>query len=418
MIMNMPKSMKIAPMMVAAGFALFFSAQQVIAAESNSPSPFSLLKNKKFKELDSFLQAKQHSYEAGHLSPDALYEQFNFATGNESWLEAQLSTWVKSASTSYVAHLARGRYYVSRAWEARGDKYIDKTPPENIREMSRLNKLATLDLEKSISLTEKPMLSYSLLINVGMATGRSKQSRHWLEEANRIDPDSTYIKIDYLLTLRPRWGGSMEEMQAFVDESKNLLKKQEDINLLQSHVWRSHAFVRWKDHKDYQGCIDYYTKAIDLYDKEVRPFARRGYCYQMLKRYEEALRDYNHVISIAPRNGYVLKSRGALFSKLRRFDEAIVDLIRATEIDPSDGYIWRTLGYTYYSTEKFDKAFASYQKGAARGDADSQQSLGFHYRFGKGVKEDRDKAIYWWKMAAKNGNAQAIHSLQLEGVLP
>lgn len=410
--------MKISPMLLVAGFALFFSAQQVISAENNPSSPHSLLKSKKFKELDSFLQAKQHSYEAGNLGPGALYDQFNFASGDESWLEAHLSAWVKSAPTSYAAHLARGRYYVNRAWEVRGDKYIDKTPPENIREMSRLMKLAIVDLEKSVSLTEKPMLSYSLLINVGMAMGQSKQNRRWLDEANRIDPGNTYIKIGYLLTLRPRWGGSMEEMQAFVDESKKLLKKQEDINLLQSHVWRSYAFVRWNDHKDYQGCIDYYSKAIDLHDKEVRPFARRGYCYHKLKKYEEALRDYNHVISIAPRDGYVLKSRGALYSDLSRFDEAIVDLIRATEIDPSDGYTWRTLGYTYYSTEKFDKAFASYKRGAERGDADSQQSLGFLYRFGKGVKEDRDKAIYWWKMAAKNGNAQAIHSLQLEGVLP
>lgn len=410
--------MKIVPRLLAAGFALFFSIQQVIAADASSPSSFALLKDKKFKELDSFLQAKQHSYEAGNLVPDALYEQFNFASGNESWLETHLSAWIMSAPASYAAHVARGRYYVSRAWEARGDDYISNTPPKNIREMSRLMKLAVVDLEKSIPLTVKPLLSYSLLIDVGMAMGRSEQNRHWLDEANRIDPANTYVKIGYLLTLRPRWGGSIEEMQSFVDESKKLLKKQEDINLLQSHVWRSHAYVRWKDYKDYHGCIDYYSKAIDLHDKEIRPFARRGYCYHKLKKYDEALRDYNRVLSIAPRNGYVLKSRGALYSDLHRFDEAIVDLVRATEINPNDGYTWRTLGYVYYSTEKFDKAFASYQKGAEHGDADSQQSLGFLYRFGKGVKEDRDKAISWWKMAAKNGNAQAIHSLQLEGVLP
>lgn len=410
--------MKIVPRLLAAGFILFFSVQQVIAADASSPSSFALLKNKKFKELDSFLQAKQHSYEAGNLGRDAPYEQFNFASGNESWLETHLSAWIKSAPASYAAHVARGRYYVSRAWEARGDEYISNTPPENIREMSRFMKLAVADLEKSIPLTAKPLLSYSLLINAGMAMGRYEQNRRWLDEENRIDPANTHVKIGYLLTLRPRWGGSMEEMQAFVDESKKLLQKQEDVNLLQSHVWRSHAYVRWKDHNDYHGCIDYYSKAIDLHDKEIRPFARRGYCYHKLKKYEEALRDYNRVLSIAPRNGYVLKSRGALYSDLHRFDEALVDLVRATEINPNDGYTWKTLGYIYYSTEKFDKAFASYRKGAEHGDGDSQQSLGFLYRFGKGVKEDRDKAIYWWKMAAKNGNAQAIHSLQLEGVLP
>jgi tetratricopeptide (TPR) repeat protein len=251
-----------------------------------------------------------------------------------------------------------------------------------------------------------------------MAMGWNEQNRRWLEDANRVDPGNTYVKIDYLLTLRPRWGGSLEEMQAFVDESKGLLQKQEDKNLLQSHVWRSHAFVRWKDHKDYQGCIDYYSKAIELYEKDMRPFARRGYCYQMLKRYEEALRDYSHVISIEPRHEYAHRSRGAVLRDLGRFDEAIADLIRETELNPNDGYAWRNLGYIYYSTEKFDKSFASYQKGAERGDADCQQSLGFLYRFGKGVQKDPDKAIYWWKKKEKNGNAQAIHSLQLEGVLP
>ena len=87
----MQRFMKISLMLLAAGFILFFSAQQVIAAENNSPSPYSLLKDKKFKELDGFLQAKQHSYEAGNLGPGTLYEQFNFASRNESWLEAHLS---------------------------------------------------------------------------------------------------------------------------------------------------------------------------------------------------------------------------------------------------------------------------------------------------------------------------------------
>jgi TPR repeat protein len=61
--------------------------------------------------------------------------------------------------------------------------------------------------------------------------------------------------------------------------------------------------------------------------------------------------------------------------------------------------------------EDQEKAVYWYKKAATQGNADAQYKLGYAYRMGEGVIQDKEKAVYWWKKAAAQGYTLASISL-------
>ena len=73
----------------------------------------------------------------------------------------------------------------------------------------------------------------------------------------------------------------------------------------------------------------------------------------------------------------------------------------------------RLLGVLYSEKEDLKKAIYWYKKAAEQGNADAQYRLGDCYYNGAGVEEDEQQAVYWYRKAAEQGNADAQHSLGL-----
>jgi len=66
-----------------------------------------------------------------------------------------------------------------------------------------------------------------------------------------------------------------------------------------------------------------------------------------------------------------------------------------------------------YEDEKYCEAVRIYRIAAAMGGDHAQYSLGFCYENGFGVEEDRDEAMKWYKLAAENGNEDAMYCLAM-----
>ncbi len=66
-----------------------------------------------------------------------------------------------------------------------------------------------------------------------------------------------------------------------------------------------------------------------------------------------------------------------------------------------------------YASQNYNKAFGSLATPAKRGDAKAQYALGYMYFYGKGVMENRQKALYWFKLAAAQGHQQAQQALAM-----
>jgi hypothetical protein len=53
-----------------------------------------------------------------------------------------------------------------------------------------------------------------------MLQGSAQERRRWFEEGMAIDPSNTLIRYRYMFSLRPRWGGSYQQMEDFLGQQR------------------------------------------------------------------------------------------------------------------------------------------------------------------------------------------------------
>jgi TPR repeat protein len=55
-----------------------------------------------------------------------------------------------------------------------------------------------------------------------------------------------------------------------------------------------------------------------------------------------------------------------------------------------------------------EAAYKIWKPLAEKGDTEAQYHLGYMFQTGTGVPADKTKALYWYNLAAKNGNGKAV----------
>ncbi len=165
---------------------------------------------------------------------------------------------------------------------------------------------------------------------------------------------------------------------------------------------------------DATGAIFSINNALRLEPNEADAYYIRAMAEESLDRYEEAIKDYNHVIRINPYNNVIVyNERGSAKGYLGRNEEAIEDYDQAIRIKPNyaDAYINRgnakkKLGrneeaikdYDHAIQIKSDDAYAYFNRGSAKGH------LG---RYEEAIK-DLDQAI---RIKSDFTNAYTIRGL-------
>lgn len=95
---------------------------------------------------------------------------------------------------------------------------------------------AETDLQASLPLESRPLLSYTYLILIRMHLGEKSEARAMLDAALRIDPVAINARRPYITSLMSRWGGSLAQMQSFMDESRAAGLNDAQLNILQEVV--------------------------------------------------------------------------------------------------------------------------------------------------------------------------------------
>jgi len=147
----------------------------------------SLLRQKRFEILESKMSGFQHSYELRAISDERLLHEFRAFYDTDPKLDAQYTAWIAAFPDSYAALLARGIYYRSMGQEARGDRFISETSKKQLDLMSMYLEKAMRDYDRSLMLTEKPLISYHAILGVAMLNGGDGMARTMLDESVRIE---------------------------------------------------------------------------------------------------------------------------------------------------------------------------------------------------------------------------------------
>ena len=117
----------------------------------------------------------------------------------------------------------------------------------------------------------------------------------------------------------------------------------------------------FKNSKEYQQAIDYYTILIDKFSDNLEIKAdllyRRGGSYERIGKYETADKDFLYSLKLDPNDAYVLNYLA--YSWLERnykIDNAIEMLEKAYSLENDDPYIIDSIGWAYYLTKDYSKA--------------------------------------------------------------
>jgi len=71
------------------------------------------------------------------------------------------------------------------------------------------------------------------------------------------------------------------------------------------------------------------------------------------------------------------------------------------------------IGISCFKTQDYRRAFIRLKPEAEKGQPDAQYAIGYMYYYGKGVVENRKKALSWIKCAASAGQPDAVEALKI-----
>ena len=86
--------------------------------------------------------------------------------------------------------------------------------------MKRQHQLAMGELELSTHLTAKPYVSWFIMLGIAQDEGTLDEKLYILDQAVRLDSVAELVRVRYMTTLKPRWGGSLPQMEAFISRSR------------------------------------------------------------------------------------------------------------------------------------------------------------------------------------------------------
>lgn len=178
-----------------------------------------LLRQGRADELDQRMNGFQHAYRSGLLDDAGLLQEFDAFDLADPAMEPNLDAWIAAYPNSYTAHVARGMHYFKSGVQTRGSQFAVHTTREQMRGMELYLQKARQDLQDSLALDPKPMVSYGLLIRIQMQLGDREAIRTLLDAALKLDLHALIPRRAYMRSLQTRWGGSLDQMIDFVQAS-------------------------------------------------------------------------------------------------------------------------------------------------------------------------------------------------------
>jgi L-fucose mutarotase/ribose pyranase (RbsD/FucU family) len=167
-----------------------------------------------------------------HFSPFNDFMGSITHTGTDAALQQHLSDWVEHEPKSAMAYLVRAMYYHRAAWAARGEGAAENVPEHLAKAFQDDLDLATADVRKSIGLNPGIPWSYYLLLEVVSGNANSPRMEAAFQSGKKAYPDYYELYRRRLYSLTPKWGGSIKDMYAFVDQNAGRAQEGSPLKLL------------------------------------------------------------------------------------------------------------------------------------------------------------------------------------------
>lgn len=358
-VMNWLRRVVVFTLLIGTEFSLIQSQaqQKQVFRKVDKGTILYLFQNKVFRSLNEKLEEWQQAYEQDYSVESNVFDAFEVFASADPLYEQYLNMWIQQYPTSYVPFVARAKYYCECGWMARGFKWASETSEEQFNKMERYFSLALQDIAAALKLNPQIDVCYQLMIQIAMTVSDDVLKKNALQEALKYHPYGYSVRYQYLYSLTPRWGGSYNKMEEFIELSEKYATYNPELKSLRAVIPADKADVL-KREGNYDDAIQFYTKAIQ-YKERASYYVDRGDCYKQLEKYRQALEDYERALDLSPNNPDYLRRKSNALYGLKRFSEAQDAIEMAERLDPNNKWIQKRK--EFYQSDAV-KAYARGQK--------------------------------------------------------
>lgn len=312
---------------------------------------------------------------------------------------------------SGVAVLARAEFLRHRAWAARGDKFARETHRDNFARMERLMAQAQVDYEAALAqLGPRCDLCHSGLLESQMLLGQRAQAVTRVDAAMLAMSGGMATPLNYLRFLQPRWGGSWQEMERFVDRFASDFPAAPGVRLLRGALL-AHRADAWLEAGDAQ-------QARLLLEEALRLDPESGQLWDQLSAVGQVAGDSKLILSASAKAlainpqavGALIARSGALLRGPHPLD-AVPWLEQAAAL--GDDWALQTLLPIVAAGRHGFKPDRERAQRICQSAIDAQRPAGFACMgglafFGIGRAPDKPAALRWFVEAAERGVASSM----------
>lgn len=337
-----------------------------------------LLYDKKYPALEDMLNERHARMLKGEFSDRTLDRLTNFVNNANPALEPLLDEWVRSTQGSFMALLVRGKYHASAGWKKRGTGFRDQTSQDQFDAMGESFKKAWSDFVASAKKQPYSVLPYPELMQISSAVGNSGEVHDILQRANGVAAQNLIARLMAVRRLSPRWGGSFEEIDKILAQSKEAKLNAADARRLEYAVlWVKAAHLKDIEKRPIEA-LPYYTQAAKLCDSYAA-WAEVSGIHQTREDWPQVEASTTEYMRLRPDTAWAYNRRGWALEKQGRMKEAIADYARAA--DQGNDYAQNKLGYLYMTgnglPKDLVKARVLFEKANAQGNKSAKTSLEF-----------------------------------------
>src|SRR5260221_4817041 len=177
---------------------------------------------------------------------------------------------------------------------------------------------------------------------------------------NMANTDARWIAKYLIQYIESNQGKREQELLAatsfFIEK---LEPKVSSKSLLLAHIYSKRGNT-YASLKKYQQAIADFNQALKYNASYANAYISRGQVYYALKRYDEALIDFDSALEINSNNQRGLIGRGQTYQTLKRYEEALRDFDHAIELDKELNPIFYMLkGQLLYIIHRYEESAAS-----------------------------------------------------------
>jgi tetratricopeptide (TPR) repeat protein len=168
--------------------------------------------------------------------------------------------------------------------------------------------------------------------------------------------------------------------------------------------------INSKQKGDYNSCIEYYTKIVELKPNNVTYLQENGEVYELMGNYNKAIELYNRILLLQPNNGVILNQVGCCYNKLSQFKKSIEYFRKVLVIKNDIPEVYRNIGNCYTQLKEYRNAEINLliAQRLRPNDDDSKSSVAEIYFYTKMY----DKSIsYYENISNLSSNSKQLYNL-------